>query len=122
MPCENASARQRNRNARADVAQALWLGARDRAARKGVPFTLSVEDVRAVWPADGRCPALGIPLARGTGRVRPGSPTLDRLIPDWGYASGNVAVISHAANLAKSARTARELEAVAAWMRRAGLD
>lgn len=97
--------------------------AKGRAKAAGAPFRLTVEDIEAVWPKNNRCPALGIPFVRGTHhRVAPGSPTLDRLNNDWGYEPGNIAVISMAANRAKGELTAEQLEQIAAWMRRQGLE
>lgn len=79
-------------------------------------------DVDAVWPHDGKCPALGIPLVAGKGVQHDGSPTLDRLVNAWGYEPGNIAVISLAANRTKGNMRARDLDAVATWMRSKGLD
>lgn len=93
-----------------------------RARQQGVPFTITVEDVRAIYPADGRCPALGVRLTKGTGVATARSPSLDRLQPSWGYVPGNCAVISMAANRAKNNLRARDLDAVARWMRAQGLD
>lgn len=100
----------------------VWRRARGRAREKQVPFTILLEDVHRAWPADGRCPALGIVLERGVGRNKPSSPSLDRINPEWGYEPGNIAVLSHAANTIKSNRQAKELDRVAAWMRRVGMD
>jgi hypothetical protein len=80
-----------------------------------------MQDVRDVYPADGRCPALGTELRQGKARSQDASPTLDRMNPQWGYVKGNIAVISYAANRAKGAMRAAELERIAAWMRANGL-
>ncbi len=82
-----------------------------------MPFGITEADVRAVFPADGKCPVLGIPLGSGAA-----APSLDRLIPTWGYQKGNIAVISNRANKLKNDGTAREHAAVAEWMRSQGLD
>lgn len=105
-----------------DPARFLFSTAKSRAARSGVPFTISIEDVRGMWPEDGRCPALGIVLSKGPGVPHDASPTLDRMNSAWGYEKGNVAVLSHRANRAKGALTASELESIARWMRARGLD
>lgn len=100
----------------------MWLRARRRARAAQQPFTITLEDVKAAWPSDGRCPILGIPLVVQTnGAAADGSPSLDRLNPDWGYETGNIAVISHAANRAKGGLTAEQLEKIAQWMRGKGL-
>ncbi len=78
--------------------------------------------MRALWPADGRCPVLGTPFRPQRTGQGPNMATLDRLNNAWGYEPGNVAVLSMAANRAKSTLRAHELERIAAWMRRHGLD
>lgn len=87
-----------------------------------MPCTITPEDIRRAWPEDGRCPVLGIRLVAGQGTLHDASPTLDRMNGSWGYEPGNIAVISFRANRAKGGLTARELEQIAAWMRRQGLE
>jgi hypothetical protein len=96
--------------------------AKERAKRQGVECSITLADVLAEWPADGKCPALGIELRRGVGAAHNASPTLDRLNPMWGYTPTNIAVLSMAANRIKSNGRASELERIAAWMRSRGLD
>jgi hypothetical protein len=105
-----------------DPTRTLLMGARVRAKQAGVDCTLTLDDLRELYPKDGRCPVLGIPLSVGkNGRMHDGSATLDRLNNEWGYERGNVAIISYRANRAKGTLQAHELEAIAAWMRRQGL-
>lgn len=120
-PCDRNGARRRKRRERSRPERALMMNAQTRAREAGVPFTITSEDVASAWPEDGRCPILGIPLKAGRGRTHDGSPTLDRLNPEWGYEPGNVAVISHKANRAKSNLTAQELRLIADWMEKSGL-
>lgn len=105
-----------------DPARYLWRMAKNRARKNGERFSITPEDVRAVWPRTGRCPALGIALSHGHGGMHDGSPTLDRLNAEWGYEPGNIAVLSLRANRAKCNLTARELGKIAAWMRAHGLN
>ncbi len=100
----------------------MWELARRRAKEVGVEFVLTVEDIRGVWPADGRCPVLGITLRSGTGTSQDSSPTLDRLIPAFGYTRDNIVVMSFRANAAKRNLTAAEPRKIAEWMERAGLS
>lgn len=79
-------------------AVALYSRARQRAARRGLAFNLSVTDV-FVPPV---CPALGVPIIIGEARS-PFSPSLDRIRPGLGYVSGNTRVISDKANRLKGA-------------------
>jgi hypothetical protein len=97
----------------------LWSSAKRRANKRGTPFTITVEDVRAAWPSDGLCPVLGTAFKMGRGGgPEPLSPSLDAFVPILGYVPGNIRVISFRANHLKSDVTdPSELEAVARWMR-----
>ena len=86
----------------------LWAAAKFRAKEKGLPFSIKVTDI--IVPE--KCPLLGIPLSTnpvGKRKLGPGSPSLDRKIPELGYVSPNVWVISHRANTIKSNATLEEL-------------
>lgn len=85
--------------------------ARQRAARTGIPCTITSED----FEIPEYCPVLGIPLrhARGSKGPSPNSPTLDKMIPSRGYVPGNVIVVSNRANRAKSDLSPDELRALA---------
>src|SRR5271168_3921976 len=93
----------------------LLAGARLRANRDGLPYSMKLDDL--VMPT--HCPALGIPLVIRFGHKGPcaSSPTLDRVIPSLGYVPGNVYVISHRANSIKSNATSDEIERVLNWVR-----
>ena len=95
-----------------NLQQHLWKSAKKRACEKGVPFSISVEDV-AIPDV---CPVLGIKLERGRGRPVAGSPSIDRIKPHLGYVVGNISVISHRANRIKNDADATELLAVACWL------
>ena len=86
--------------------------ARWRAKKKGVPFDLTIDDIRIPT----HCPVLGIELRHGVGSICATSPTLDRIIPHLGYVVGNVAVISMRANAIKSNAVWQEVLKVASWM------
>ena len=89
-------------------------GIRLRSQKAGIPFNLTIEDIKA--PAT--CPILGIPLFRNKGKcyASPNSPSVDRFIPSLGYVKGNVHVISHKANQLKSDASLEELKQLVAWM------
>jgi len=76
-----------------------------RAKQVGVPCTISIEDIDAVWPQDGVCPILNMPMAISDGPNKDLSPSLDRIVPDIGYVRGNIAVISKLANAMKQRET-----------------
>lgn len=86
--------------------------AKSRAKRLGVPFSLTLDDIRVPE----FCPILGIRLRAATGRQSSASPSLDRIRPAEGYVPGNCIVISMRANQIKSDATAEELRKVAAFV------
>lgn len=96
--------------------------ARERAKRKGIEFSVSIDDVQKVWPKDGKCPILGIKLIPrilmkdGT-KSKTNSPSLDRLDSSKGYVKGNIAVISTRANLIKNDGTIEEHAKIVEWMK-----
>jgi len=104
----------------------LWISARNRCKKSKVPFLISVEDVKKVWPEGDICPVLKIPLQINTGpsgRRGPSdnSPTLDRKKPELGYVVGNIAVISHKANRIKNNETDPVvLRKIADWLETCG--
>lgn len=75
----------------------LIIGAKYRARRDGLPINITEEDI--VLPDV--CPDTGIPLVTAKGKVRPNSPSLDRIIPELGYVKGNVRVVSNFSNRMK---------------------
>lgn len=91
----------------------LFSAARTRAKKLSIPFTITVNDI--VIPD--KCPALGIPLYREGGKNKHNTPSLDRFIPEEGYTSKNIHVISWRANWIKQNATLDEVEKLAAWMR-----
>lgn len=96
--------------------QNMLTAARRRAKLKGVPFSITLDDIQI----GAACPILGVAfdlskspsIARGRLGPADNSPTLDRVIPELGYVSGNVMVISHRANRFKSDATPDELRRV----------
>jgi len=82
--------------------------ARKRAYGLGLPFALPKEGPRI--PV--LCPVLGIELRVGGGRSD-ASPSLDRVVPAFGYVNGNVRVISDRANRLKSDYALDELRRLA---------
>ena len=93
-------------------ANGLFKIAKYRAARVGVPFTITVEDIKVPE----FCPVLGLRLEFGSSKQRGTSPSIDRLVPELGYVPGNIAVISYRANRIKNDGTVEEHLKIAAWM------
>ena len=77
--------------------------ARRRATKASVPFDLTVEDLVALWDEQkGLCYWFNVPMGVDPDRsYHPCTPSLDRVVPDQGYMSGNVVWTCLAANVAK---------------------
>ncbi len=98
--------------------RAVRKSAQLRAKSRGLPW-----DENLLIQTPDVCPVLGVVMdygRKGTGKVQPNSPSLDRLIPHLGYVNGNVVTISHRANSIKNAGSAAEHEAIAIFMRAHG--
>jgi hypothetical protein len=77
----------------------LLKNAKARAKRYGVPFTITLDDI----DIPKRCPILEIQIhPSNDGKVKPQSPSIDRIVPELGYVPGNIRVVSHRANTLKS--------------------
>lgn len=102
-----------------DHRQKLLNAAKNHAKEKGLPCTITIDDI--VIPT--HCPVLGMPLIP---KVRKGrqnrhqiadSPTIDRVDNTKGYIPGNVCVISGRANHLKSNATVKEVEAILRYIK-----
>jgi hypothetical protein len=101
----------------------LWRNAKYRARDERSVFAITVEDIIAVWPQDGKCPVLGIPLVVNRVRLGDNSPSLDRINPHGGYVPSNIIIMSHKANRIKNNETDPAIfRAVADWMENAALQ
>jgi hypothetical protein len=98
---------------RKDPRLAMIQNAKNRAKKLGIRFFLSVDDLDV--PAF--CPLLNIPIFVGDVRGD-NSPSLDRIVPEKGYVSGNVWVISDLANRIKQNATPDQIEQVAINLRK----
>jgi len=84
----------------------MYHNAQHRAKKKGIPFTISMEDI--VIPET--CPLLGIPLVSTNDKRDPRNPSLDQIDPGKGYTLDNIQVISSRANWLKADATLTELK------------
>lgn len=91
-----------------DPERAMLNSARARAKKQCVPFDLSREDI---FIPD-KCPVLGIPIELGLDKLSDSSPTLDKIIPKFGYVRGNIIVVSWRANRLKSNAEIWEMQAL----------
>lgn len=89
--------------------------AKNRAAKKGLPFDISVAYVESLQTDE--CPVFGTKFQwMGNGKIKPTSPSLDRIDPSKGYIEGNLVIISSKANSIKSAYKSKDLYKVAQWL------
>ena len=108
---------------KSDPARFLYDRALGRARRRKIEFSLTAQDIRDIWPEDGRCPVFGVLLVPNVGeegsagKATPQSPSLDRVDVSKGYRPGNIAVISQLANSIKASATSpSQLRQVADWI------
>ena len=90
----------------------MLKGAKERAAKKGLLFNLTEEDLKEL--DSGVCPYLGIPtkfydFGRGTGNRPYDLKSLDRIDSAGGYTVDNVVICSWIANAMLSNFTARDI-------------
>jgi hypothetical protein len=79
----------------------IFKKAKYRAIRLNLPFTITLQDVKNIWPKDNKCPITGKLLTIGNKYMHNESPTLDRIMPKLGYVPNNIGVLSLIANACK---------------------
>lgn len=92
-----------------DPRKNLISGAKCRAKRIRVPFSISIKDI--VIPE--YCPVIGVRLEVFH---KDNAPSLDRIVPALGYVSGNVVVMSRRANRIKNDSTKNELKSLIKYL------
>ena len=88
----------------------MFHNAKHRAKKKGIPFTITMDDI-VIPPL---CPLLEIELIPSSDRYSHNTPSLDRIDSDpaIGYTPDNIQVISRRANWLKADATVEELELI----------
>jgi hypothetical protein len=119
-PCKNEYMRKFYKNKKKTVDDIVMnrkyrmiASAKRRSKKHNVIFELTLDS----FDIPEFCPVLGIKLSLKNKTVQSNSPTLDKFIPNLGYVEGNVAVISHKANVMKSNATVHEVEKLLTWMK-----
>jgi hypothetical protein len=95
----------------------LVNASKQRAREKGRMHSITVEDVKAIYPADGMCPIFGIKLEFNGAGFRDNSPSIDRIDSTQGYTLDNIQVISWKANRIKGAASLEDLEMLIAYLK-----
>lgn len=88
--------------------------ARRRAKRDGVPCSITVADLRAIWT--GVCPVFGCPVTMRDHTHPDCAAQLDRVSPRLGYVPGNVVFLSALANRLKGDGNAHHHRRIAEWI------
>lgn len=90
--------------------QRLFNRAKTRATKKGLPFTIKLEDI--VIPET--CPVLNKEITLVPHSTY--APSLDQINPSKGYTPGNIIVMSWRANTLKNNASKEEARLLADWM------
>lgn len=100
--------------------KALLYTSRQRAKEKEREHTLTLDDLKSIYPHNGLCPIFGFKLEWNSKGFRETSPSIDRIDSSKGYTIDNVQIISWKANRIKSYATIEELETVINYMKSGG--
>lgn len=93
---------------------------KNRAKTKNIEHTLTLDELKALYPKDGKCPVYGFDLEWGEPKWS--SPSLDRINSTKGYTFENCQIISNRANKLKSDATLEELELLVDYLKENGFD
>ena len=94
----------------------LLNASKQRARNKNREHTITVEDIKAIYPTDGCCPIFGMKLEFNTAGFRENSPSIDRIDSTKGYTPDNIQIISWKANRIKGYASVEELEMLLAYL------
>jgi len=93
--------------------------AKQRAIKYNLPFNITEQDIKDVWPIDNKCPALDIEfIIGGRDTMNYDSPSLDRIIPSKGYVKGNIQIVSALANNIMSNATPEQVIKVGQYFKK----
>jgi hypothetical protein len=95
-------------------AKTAWERARARAKKNGTEFTITQEDVEAVWT--NTCPIYQMPLVTNQGKPDGNSHSIDRINNNKGYIPGNIAIVSMRFNSEKRNLSPELLRRMLAYM------
>lgn len=95
----------------------LLNASKQRAKIKNRVHNITVDDIKSIYPVDGKCPVFGFDLMFNESGFRENSPSIDRIDSDKGYTVDNIQIISWKANRIKAYATVEELEIVIAFMK-----
>ena len=94
----------------------LLNASKQRARNKNREHTITVNDIKEIYPKDGCCPIFGMKLEFNSAGFRENSPSIDRIDSTKGYTPDNIQIISWKANRIKGYATVQELEMLLAYL------
>jgi hypothetical protein len=97
--------------------QMLVNASKQRAKLKNREHTITVEDIKGLYPVDGKCPVFGFDLEFNDVGFRETSPSIDRIDSSRGYTKDNIQIISWKANRLKAYATVEDLEILVAFLK-----
>lgn len=97
--------------------QMLLNASKQRAKTKNREHSLTLQDIKELYPLDGKCPVFGFDLEFNSAGFRETSPSIDRIDSSKGYTRDNVQIISWKANHLKSYATVEDLEILVAFLK-----
>jgi len=113
--CKKLAYERRRKNRRGEnLKKAIlerWHGAKDRAKKKNLPFSISRDFVENLWvEQEGKCAISGIEMTYTmfSGRV-PTNLSIDQISPNKGYTEGNIQLVCSAINQMKNDMSEEEL-------------
>lgn len=112
--CKECRSTKESLQRKENIYQFMWKEARSRAAKFNREFTITPEDIEAIWVS--HCPIFGIPLIINTNTAGPNSPSLDRIDNTKGYTPDNIAVVSFKFNSMKRDLTPEILRTMLKYM------
>lgn len=87
-----------------------------RVKKKNIPFDITKDDIRKIIVK--KCPVFEIDLDYSRkGKAFPNSPSVDRLIPKFGYVKNNISIISQKANIIKNNGSLEDLIKLHDWLK-----
>lgn len=85
------------------LAERMFARAKKGAKRRGLAFTISLDEVRYLIAAsDGHCALTGMPFDHNADGFKPFVPSIDRIDSNAGYVAGNCRIVCLAVNIAMS--------------------
>jgi hypothetical protein len=97
--------------------QMLLNSSKQRAETKGREHSITLQDIKDLYPVDGKCPVFGFDLQFNSAGFRETSPSIDRIDSNKGYTRDNIQIISWKANRLKAYATIEDLEILVAFLK-----